>query len=404
MTNRQDNATNRDQQREATAAACNAPAKRPALLELIGLFAFAFLIYKLLSKIGIFSSAKSIGEGLTAGAAFMLGLVAASSSCVAVTGGLLLGSAKAFRNRYGGETPERRMRPVVMFVTGRTISYALLGGAIGLLGSSLTPSPLATGAITVIAAGVMLAMGLDMLGVAPLWMKRLIPQPPKSIARGVVKQETSTAGYAPLLLGAGTFFLPCGFTQTLQLYALSSSDPLLGAKILGAFALGTAPALLALGWAAGSVRGKTGAFFLRLSGAFVVLIGLSNITNGFAIAGYSLPKTAELFRSERAARAETNQNLAPMYGGIQRINMTAGYSGYQPNVFTIRAGVQTVWNITAEQNGGCLSVLQVPGLGIQSVLQKGTNTIAFIPQKPGVIPFSCSMGMFRGEIHIVPNA
>ena len=47
-------------------------------------------------------------------------------------------------------------------------------------------------------------------------------------------------------LGVATFFLPCGFTQAVQVYALSTGSPLTAGAIMAVFAIGTAPGLLAL--------------------------------------------------------------------------------------------------------------------------------------------------------------
>ena len=78
---------------------------------------------------------------------------------------------------------------------------------------------------------------------------------------------------------------------------------------------------------------------------------------------------------------------------------------YEPNTFTIRAGVPTKWIIGSDGSAGCLSVLQAPWLGIQQYINPGENTIAFTaPTQPGVYPFSCSMGMYRGSIEVIPNS
>ena len=46
--------------------------------------------------------------------------------------------------------------------------------------------------------------------------------------------------------GAATFFLPCGFTQAVQLYALSTGSPVSAGLTMAVFAVGTSPGLLAL--------------------------------------------------------------------------------------------------------------------------------------------------------------
>ncbi|MBP6911491.1 sulfite exporter TauE/SafE family protein [Patescibacteria group bacterium] len=47
-------------------------------------------------------------------------------------------------------------------------------------------------------------------------------------------------------MGIGTFFLPCGFTQSMQVYTLSTGSFLAGGLTMLSFALGTLPMLLLL--------------------------------------------------------------------------------------------------------------------------------------------------------------
>ncbi|MDO8581615.1 MAG: sulfite exporter TauE/SafE family protein [bacterium] len=382
--------------------------------QLLGLFVLVIILGTLFSKIGLLAPTIALGAGTSFGAVFLLGLVAASSSCIAVSGGLLLSSAAKFNERYGSTTPSVaqktlsvgliRMRPVFLFVGGRLLSYTLLGGLIGAIGKALSPSPLATGIITILAALYMLTMGLDMLHLTPQWLKKITPRLPKSLGHRLLTVEEKEHAFTPLLLGAATFFLPCGFTQALQLYALTTGSFTTGALILLAFALGTAPALLVLGWVSGSLKGKAGRFFFQFAGALVVMLGLWNLQNGFTMMGYpiSLQRVASLFISGNKPNA-LDSNVS-FDGTKQTVQMAVDYTGYSPNRFTIRQGVPTQWVINAKSNSGCLSVIQAPKLGIRTLLQPGTNVVEFTPRIAGVIPFSCSMGMFWGEINVIPNS
>lgn len=384
------------------------PEKRPTFWQLVGIFALVLILGKMLSRFGLLKPAVTLGDSVSFGAVFLLGLVAASSSCLAVAGGLMLSSASKFHERYGNATRFARMRPVFLFVIGRLVGYGLLGGLIGLLGNALSPSPFVTGLITILAALYMFIMGLDMLHLAPVWLKRLTPRMPKSLSHRVMDAEGKEHPLTPAFLGAATFFLPCGFTQALQLYALTTGSVVTSALLLFAFALGTAPALLALGWASGSLKGKVGQFFFRFSGALVIVLGLWNIQNGFAITGHPLtlswlsPSTPVL--ASAGATAGVNDPNVIFDGKQQTVNMRIAYGGYDPNTFTIRAGVPTKWVIDAKDGGGCLSVVQAPKLGIRKFLSAGLNTIEFTAPQPGTIPFSCSMGMFRGTMRVVSNS
>jgi plastocyanin domain-containing protein len=107
-----------------------------------------------------------------------------------------------------------------------------------------------------------------------------------------------------------------------------------------------------------------------------------------------------------ASNASTGNAAANVVsdGQTQIMRMAVGYSGYSPNRFTIKAGLPTRWEIDGTNAGGCGSVIQSRALGIQKALSPGQNVIAFTaPQQPGTYQFSCSMGMYRGQITVVPN-
>lgn len=374
---------------------------RPSLARLAGLFALVLLLGSLLSRLGIFNQQVDAAATMGVAAALVLGLVAGSSSCIAVSGGLLLSSAAKFRERYGGLSAGARMRPVFMFVAGRTLSYGVLGGVIGVVGKAFTPSPLVTGALIVAAAVFMLVMGLDMLKIAPRWLKSWMPRMPKSVSHRIMDAEGREHPVMPFLLGAGTFFLPCGFTQSLQLYALTTGSFVQGGLILGAFALGTAPALLALGWASSALKGKAGAFFFQFSGALVIVLGLWNVQNGFTVAG--LPLALPSFGGVGVPVA-ADAAAPDVVAGTQVIKMAVGgpRDAYYPDTLTVKAGVPVRWEIEGVNVDGCISYLQSRKLGIGIQLKKGPNVVEFTAEKPGTYSFSCSMGMFRGTINAIP--
>lgn len=371
--------------------------QRPTLLQLLGLFALVIILGKLLTGLGLLQTNVSINAGMSFGAIFVIGLVAASSSCIAVTGGLLLSTTAKIRERYGDAKPAARMKPVALFVGGRILSYAILGGLLGVIGNALAPSPMISAIIMILASVYMIVMGLDMLHIAPHWLKRLMPHMPKSIAHRILDAQGKEHPAMPAILGAATFFLPCGFTQALQLYALTTKSFSVGAISLLAFALGTAPALLILGWASTSLKGKSGQFFFRFAGALVIVLGFWNIQNGFTLAGYPLALPALGTGSSAQDGGTISKN------DVQIIKMSAESGGYVPNTFTLHVGVPVRWEIDGTNAAGCERALISRKLSIQKILEPGLNVIEFTPTEAGDISFSCSMGMYRGTFTVLPS-
>lgn len=372
--------------------------ERPSLARLAALFGAVLLLAALLGRLGALDAGYQLGNGSNFLQAVFIGLLAGSTSCVAVAGGLLLSSAKAFRKRYGSGA----VAPVFAFVGGRVASYALLGGVLGTVGAFVDPPPAVTGALIIAAAAYMLVMGLDMLGIAPAWLRGVMPRMPKALGGRVLSAGNKDAHPAmPALLGAATFFLPCGFTQALQLYALSSGSFAAGAAVLGGFALGTAPVLTVLGWASTSLKGKFGTVFFQFSGALVVVLGIWNVQNGLTVAGHPL-RMPSFPSAATAAQAAPDPNV-DIVDGVQVIDvaLTATAPFYSPaNAFVVRAGVPVRMTLRGVGTG-CRSIFQIPEFGVKTALNKAVNVVEFTPTKPLTATFSCSMGMFPGRITVV---
>ncbi len=115
---------------------------------------------------------------------FMIGLVASISTCIAVTGGLLIAVAAKYNEASGSLTALQRLKPHIYFNIGRIISYTLLGGAIGVLGSALTFSAEMNGILTVAASVVMIVLGLQMLKLFPS-LTRFMPTIPKAFSHRI---------------------------------------------------------------------------------------------------------------------------------------------------------------------------------------------------------------------------
>jgi len=91
-------------------------------------------------------------------------------------------------------------------------------------------------------------------------------------------------------VGAATFFLPCGFTQAMQIYTLSTGSFLSGGLTMLAFALGTLPVLALISFSSFSIKqsAKAGIFF-KTAGIIVIMFALLNIFNSLAAVGVVPP-------------------------------------------------------------------------------------------------------------------
>ncbi|MFZ5391042.1 MAG: sulfite exporter TauE/SafE family protein, partial [Patescibacteria group bacterium] len=92
------------------------------------------------------------------------------------------------------------------------------------------------------------------------------------------------------LLGAATFFLPCGFTQAMQFYTLSVKDFWQGGLTMLFFALGTLPVLWLLSFSSFNLQSKSWrGYFFKTAGLVVIVLAVFNLLNALAGAGLIAP-------------------------------------------------------------------------------------------------------------------
>jgi len=237
--------------------------------------------FALLQKAGLANLITS--SSVSYGTAFIIGLIASVSSCLAIVGGLVL-SLSASSAKEGGT-----WRTQSLFHVGRLAGFFLLGGTIGLIGSSFHLGLTANVVLGVIVAVVMFILGVNLLDVFH-FTKRLQLTMPSWLSRHVVRGSKHDHYLAPVLVGIGTFFLPCGFTQSMQLYALTTGSFMQGAMTMFVFALGTFPVLALLSFGSLNIAHKPwkGIFF-KTAGILVIALALFNLANALATAGVISP-------------------------------------------------------------------------------------------------------------------
>jgi uncharacterized protein len=372
-------------------------------VEIVAAFFMLAGLYVALAQFDLLPQNLALPNEISYGLALLIGVVASVSSCIAVTGGLLVAIAAKYNDATTRLSAAQRFRPHIFFNAGRVVSYTLLGGAIGALGSTFTMSAEASGILMILASFIMIVLGLQMLNLFP-WLKRLQPRMPKFLAHKILERSEKGVKGGAFFLGASTFFLPCGFTQALQLYVLAKGSFTIGALTMLAFALGTLPALLSLSMVSSFATGLFQRYFLKFAGAAVVLLGIFNIESGLTLAGAGAGTTAAVLRDTQQA-SQPDLQPVPIVNGKQIVDMKIiGYS-YQPSRFAVVQGVPVEWRIDARMASGCGHIIIVPRIGVRKFLSSDEPTvISFTPQAAGEVGFNCSMGMMtRGsKITVLP--
>ncbi|SDL29975.1 hypothetical protein SAMN05661010_01380 [Modicisalibacter muralis] len=183
-------------------------------------------------------------------AAFVFGLLG-GAHCIGMCGGIM--SALTFAVPPSMRSPARLGGLLLGYNLGRIASYMLAGALVAGLGTLIGGThPGLRLALQVLAALMLILMALylanwwrgltrvEALG-RRLWRhieplgRRLMP---------VVRIPQAVA------LGAVWGWLPCGLVYSMLAWSLAGGDPARGAALMGAFGLGTLPALLVTGVAA----------------------------------------------------------------------------------------------------------------------------------------------------------
>jgi copper chaperone CopZ len=177
------------------------------------------VVFIVLQKLGIVNL---IGSGeVNYSTAFIIGIIASLSTCMAVVGGLVLSMSATFAKE--GD----KLKPQILFHFGRIVSFFVLGGVIGSIGSAFTLNSTSTFVLSLIVGIIMLILGINLLDTFH-WAKKLQPSMPKFIAKHAHGVSKLNHTLTPLLVGIATFFLPCGFTQSMQIYTLTTGSFLNG--------------------------------------------------------------------------------------------------------------------------------------------------------------------------------
>ena len=325
----------------------------------------------------------STGPNLGLGTSFLIGVVASLSSCMAIVGGLLL-SISANYAKAGD-----RVRPQLLFHTGRLLSFFLFGGVIGAAGSVFRFGDRSMFILEILISITMILLGLNLLDVFPQ-ARKWQPALPAAFGRSVVGMKSVNNSLTPFLIGIATFILPCGFTQSMQLYAITTGHFLAGALIMFSFALGTLPILALLSFSSlGSPgRARTGLFF-KTVGLVAILMAAFNLVG----AGVGL---------ESLGRPDAMQAAAP--GSVpdpsSQVIEIAAKAGYTPASVHAKAGVPLTLRIKTSGTFDCSSAVRIASIGWSKNLGANAEVdVRIPPQNPGTtLVGMCSMGMYDFKI------
>lgn len=340
---------------------------------------------------------------------FLTGLTVGGLTCLAVQGGLLASTitVREEEDFVEGSRRKHNVWPTAAFLITKLIAYTILGFFLGFFGEKLSLSDSLRIVMQLLAGGYMIAIALNLLNVHPIFRYAII-QPPHFLTRLIRSQSKSKDIFAPALLGGLTIFIPCGTTLAMEALAISTGNSVLGALVMAVFTLGTVPLFFGIGFLTTSLGDKFKANFFKLAAALVLYLGITSINGALLAAGspitlqaiaQTLPIEIDLSAGQIGAKNDSDVRLVD---GVQTVDIAVFPTKYSPNYVQVKAGIPVRLDLATTGGLGCTSHFRIPKLGISKTLpQKGIESVEFIPQNPGKLTFTCSMGMYSGVIEVI---
>lgn len=215
--------------------------------------------------------------------ALFMGIVG-GPHCVAMCGAACAGISRA--------AGARSTQALWSFQFSRMLGYSLFGAFAA--GSVQGLAVLGTNTIAIRPLWTMFHAAAFLLGLALIWQARQpawIDSLGQSMWRKARPVLTRLGPRAPIVLGIGWAFMPCGLLYSALLVASLSANVFEGAAIMALFSLGTSISLTAAPWLLLRLRGgQSGAWAIRLAGLALALtsgwalwMGLTNPTGLFCL-------------------------------------------------------------------------------------------------------------------------
>lgn len=321
--------------------------------------------------------------------ALFIGLIASLSTCLAITWWIILGFSKYFDQE---KSFAWHLKVQSSFQFWRILWFFVFGWLLGLIGQTISINFTVTAILTIFISLILIYMWLNILGLLPsitkLWLHM-----PKSFVSKI--EKLGKPKYAPIVW-ALTFFLPCWFTQTMQLLAVSSWSFWLWGLVMMFFAIWTFPVLFSLWLWSSYFNDRNYTYLNKFIAAIIIFFWVFSLSNSYKLINYSF--ISLWWENKSITDITWEKNNAKLE------EVRVSHNGYQtvPSILNLKAG----WNykiiITPTSNWlGCMSTQAIPKLSNKvSYVKKWEDIIYEIYDvKPWTYDIVCaSMWMNQWQI------
>ncbi len=356
--------------------------------QLVGIGIILLALYVIIKNTIGFNFIPEVNQSMGYGILFVVGLLT-SLHCIAMCGGINLAQCVSYK--HSDASGKGNLKPSFLYNSGRVVSYTVIGGIVGGIGSVVSFSGGAKGIVAIIAGLFMVIMGINMLNIFP-WLKRFNPRMPKIFGNKIYNNNGKNG---PFYVGLLNGLMPCGPLQAMQLYALGTGSIATGALSMFLFSIGTVPLMFGFGAISSMLGKKFTGKLMKVSAMLVMILGFIMMGRGLSLSGVN----ATAIVGESSVKG----NVAIVENGIQVVSIDLKSNSYAPIVVQKGIPVRFIINAEDENINGCNNAIIIPKFNIQKALEPGENVIEFTPDETGTIPYSCWMGMIRSSIKVVDD-
>ncbi|MCU0549543.1 MAG: sulfite exporter TauE/SafE family protein [Leptolyngbya sp. Prado105] len=176
---------------------------------------------------------------------------------------------------------------------GRILSYALVGAAIGSIGSVLIAGGQLAGIDSALRRGLAIVTGILLIwyglsNINPDWLPKVpILHPMQGKLHNHLSKFITERSHNPAILGMIWGLIPCGFLYTAQIKAAETGNLVQGAMTMLAFGAGTAPMMISTGLFAGVLSRDRRSQLFKLAGWVTLTIGLLTLFRSSDMVDYT---------------------------------------------------------------------------------------------------------------------
>lgn len=332
-----------------------------SLLQLIGIAVIILTIYLIIQNTIGFNFMPATTPSMGYGALFVVGLFT-SLHCLSMCGGINMSQCVSYAKPTDGTSSKLRISGT--YNLGRVISYTIVGGIVGALGSVVEFAGWAKGSVAVASGLFMVVLGISMLGFFP-WINKITPRMPRFITTRAGKTSKSKG---PFIVGLLTGLMPCGPLQAMQIYALGTGSFVTGALSMFVFSLGTVPLMFGLGTVSTLLGSKFTNRMLKASAVLVLILGIVMINHGLVLSGVNAIALPSFFDTQVAGETQIQD-------GIQHITSRVLPDAY-PEI-TVKKGIPAEWTLQVAEGdlNTCNNEIIIPAFGIKQKLQVGSTSL-----------------------------